>query len=49
MRTFSLAHIGGEADEFSARRPSRRRLAKLKSFLELHFLEKQIGHQPSQP
>src|SRR5258705_8162406 len=36
MRTFSLAHIGGEADEFSARRPARRRLVKLKSFLELH-------------
>ena len=49
MRTFSLAHIGGEADEFSVRRPSRRRVANLRSFLELHFLEKQIGYQPSQP
>jgi hypothetical protein len=44
-----LAHVAGEATKCSARRSSRRRLANLKSLFELHLLQKQVGHQPSQP
>ena len=45
----ALAHSAVAATECSARHSSRRRLAELKSLFELHLLQKQVGHQPSQP
>ena len=41
----SLAHIGGEAAEFQRDARTPRKLANLRSFLELNFLEEQIRSQ----